>query len=76
MTDEPQGNDEQEVADTLSDQRPVPAPGFRGALGRYLAETDPGYGPRPARLRAMVAGLFGGGLVLIVLGLLQATGSF
>lgn len=79
MTDESDldlGPDDPELTDALIKQRPVPPPRFRGALGRYLAETDPGYGPRPARLRLMVTGLVSGGLVLLALGLLQATGSF
>jgi hypothetical protein len=66
---------EHELGQTLAGERPAPAAGFRGALGRHLALRDPGYGPRPERLRAMVAGLSGAGLVLLAVGLLQATGS-
>ena len=52
----------------------MPAAGFRGALGRHLAARDPGYGPRPARLRPMVAGYAGAGTCLIAVGALVATG--
>ena len=72
MTDHPNGSadfgpPEQELADGLTLARPVPAAGFRGSLGRYLAEHDPGYGPRPERLRLIVAGYLGAGGVLIAL---------
>jgi hypothetical protein len=77
VTDETDIADEDPgLAEALTEQRPVPPPGFRGALGRYLANADPGYGPRPARLRLMVAGLVSGGVLIMGLGLLQATGSF
>jgi len=59
----------------LSAQRPVPAPGFRGALGRMLAASDPGYGPRPEHLRRTVALWAGAGTVLVILGGLQAAGA-
>jgi hypothetical protein len=64
-----------ELGHRLSGQRPVPRASFRGALARRLTATDPGYGPRPERLGAMVAAYAGSGLVLIALGALQATGS-
>jgi hypothetical protein len=67
--------EEQALASDLAAERPVPAAGFRGALGRYLADRDPGYGPRPPRLRLIASGLVSGGLVLIALGLLQSTGN-
>ena len=66
---------EREVSEMLTRERPVPSGGFRGSLGRHLAIRDPGYGPRPERLRVIVAAWLLAGLVLIVLGLLQATGS-
>jgi hypothetical protein len=56
-----------DLADRLRIARPVPPAGFRGKLGRRLAERDPGYGPRPERLRLMVAGYIGAGGVLIAL---------
>jgi len=55
------------VADGLRIARPVPAAAFRGGLGRHLAERDPGYGPRPERLRMIVAGYVGAGGLLIAL---------
>ena len=72
MTDEPRHPAEaepaeQDLADRLSISRPVPGAGFRGRLNRYLAEEDPGYGPRPERLRLLVAGYIGAGGVLIAL---------
>lgn len=66
---------EPELADTLTRERPVPAPRFRGALGRYLTIQDPGYGPRPERLRMIVAAWVLAGVVLIAIGLMQASGS-
>jgi hypothetical protein len=72
MTDQPNGSPElgppeHELADGLTIARPVPAAAFRGRLGRYLAERDPGYGPRPERLRLIVACYLGAGGVLIAL---------
>lgn len=61
------GPPEQEVADGLRIARPVPAAAFRGKLGRHLAQRDPGYGPRPERLRVFVAGYLGAGGLLIAL---------
>jgi hypothetical protein len=58
---------EQELADRLVDARPAPPAGFRGTLGRHLAQRDPGYGPRPERLRLVVAGYLGAGGLLIAL---------
>lgn len=69
------GGEEQALASDLAADRPVPAAGFRGALGRYLAERDPGYGTRPPRLRVTASGLVSGGLVLVAVGLLQSTGN-
>ena len=72
MTDHPHEPNELEpteahVADGLRIARPVPAAAFRGRLGRQLAERDPGYGPRPERLRIIVACYVGAGGVLIAL---------
>jgi hypothetical protein len=58
---------DQEVADGLTIARPVPAAAFRGRLSRHLADVDPGYGPRPERLRMIVAGYVGAGGLLIAL---------
>jgi hypothetical protein len=79
MTDEPQadrglGAIDPELEDRLIAERPMPAAGFRGALGRHLAANDPGWGPRPERLDYLVRGYLGVGAVLIVLGLSVATG--
>lgn len=80
MTMPPEPSDEfesedRELAKQLDVQRPVPAAGFRGALGRYLLARDPGYGPRPARLGLMVAAYAGAGTILVGLGALVATGA-
>lgn len=58
---------ERELAQGLTIARPVPRAGFRGRLARHLAQRDPGYGPRPERLRLLVAGYLGAGGLLIVL---------
>ena len=63
---------DQPLAEELARGRPTPRGSFRGALGRYLTAADPGYGPRPARLRAVVAAYVFAGLVLILGGLVIA----
>ena len=68
------GPEEQELGSQLAEQRPIPSASFRGALGRHLSRRDPGYGPRPERLRMIVAGYAGAGALLIGLGALVATG--
>jgi len=80
MTDGPDINGELEAPErTLGERleagRPLPAAGFRGALGRHLAARDPGYGPRPARLRLITSAYLGASAVLLTLGALQATGA-
>jgi len=63
-----------DVEARLARERPVPAAAFRGALGRQLAENDPGYGPRPQRLRTRVIAWLLGGEMLLALALLAALG--
>jgi hypothetical protein len=63
------------IADRLEHERPAPAAGFRGALGRHLLARDRGYGPRPENLIALVGAAVAAGAALIVLGLLQAVGA-
>jgi hypothetical protein len=65
---------ERELAERLSAERPVPAAGFRGALGRYLAAHDPGYGPRPEKLRLRVGAYVALGTALMALGAGLAVG--
>ncbi len=73
---EPQlGPREQRLGEALAAQRPVPPAGFRGALRRRLGADDPGYGPRPERLRLLVAASLAAGTLLIALGALQGTGA-
>ncbi len=69
------GAPERELGDRLEQHRPVPGAGFRGALGRRLAVRDPGYGPRPEQLVPIAGACMGGGLLLIGLAALSATGS-
>jgi hypothetical protein len=78
MHDQPEtevefGAAERRLADRLLVDRPVPAPGFRGALGRYLRARDPGYGPRPPRLVLIVLVYLAAGLLLMGVGALIAT---
>jgi hypothetical protein len=63
------------MAERLRSERAVPSAGFRGALGRHLAANDPGYGPRPARLRITVAAYVASGAALIVVAALGVTGA-
>jgi hypothetical protein len=72
--EEPIEAEDSSLAERLIRDRPVPTATFRGALGRHLAARDPGFGPRPERLWAMVVGYLVIGGLLILLGLLQATG--
>lgn len=66
---------DRDVAGRLGAERPVPAADFRGALGRSLVSADPGFGPRPERLRLTAALYLCGGMALIALGALQAAGT-
>jgi hypothetical protein len=80
MTEEPDFNDELTseegaLGEHLNSIRLVPAAVFRGALGRYLAERDSGYGQRPRRLRLISLGYIAASALLMTLGALQATGA-
>jgi hypothetical protein len=66
---------ERALAEHLQATRPVPPPAFRGALNRYLVARDPGYGPRPTRLRLVASGCLAGSGVFLALAALQAAGS-
>ena len=66
---------ERALGEQLQAARQVPGAAFRGALSRHLTDQDPGYGPRPIRLRVTVSGYLAVGGALLVLGLLQATGT-
>jgi hypothetical protein len=64
-----------EFGQSVLDDKPVPAAGFRGALSRHLADRDPGHGTRPERLRLIASGYLAAGALLLALGALQATGA-
>jgi hypothetical protein len=66
--------DEVALGERLNAARPVPGAEFRGALARHLAALDPGYGPRPAHLWAVVLALLGCALALLVVAALLAGG--
>ena len=68
----PDTTEERDLTDRLTASRPLPSPGFRGSLWQHLSVLDPGYGPRPARLRLIVACYLALGLLLIGLGALLA----
>lgn len=73
--DAPLDPPDREVAGRLTEERPVPGADFRGALGRSLLSADPGFGPRPERLRMVVALYLTAGMALTALGALQAAGA-
>lgn len=62
------------LAEQLEANRPAPSAGFRGALGRQLVTLDPGYGPRPPRLRLTVSGFLALGALLVLFGGLASSG--
>jgi hypothetical protein len=64
-----------QVGEELSRERPVPRAHFQSALGRRLVDLDPGHGPRPAKLWPLVGSYVLGGLLLILLALLLASGT-
>lgn len=66
---------DQALGEQLRSGRPIPAAGFRGALGRHLAARDPGYGPRPERLRLLVSAWLLAGLALVAVGALLGLGA-
>jgi hypothetical protein len=68
--------EERAVAERLDGRRPLPAPGFRGSLGRHLAARDPGYGPRPPQLRPVASAYLAASALLLAAGALHATGVF
>jgi hypothetical protein len=65
---------ERELAARLGAQRALPRAEFRGALGRHVAAHDPGYGPRPERLRTTVALYTVAGGAVACLGALVSVG--
>jgi hypothetical protein len=65
---------EQELAERLRHERPLPGQRFHRTLADYLVTLDPGYRPRPPGLRLQAAAALTAGLSLLALGALQATG--
>ena len=79
MSDEPEISaeltaQERALAEQLDAARQVPAPGFRGALGRHLVAQDLGYGPRPRHLRLIAFACLVGAALLLILAALQSIG--
>jgi hypothetical protein len=72
--DAPLDPPERELAGRLAAQRALPRAEFRGALSRHLAARDPGYVPRPERLRAIVALYAGAGVAVAGVGTLVSVG--
>ncbi len=64
--------EEQRLADLLSSRPPLPAPAFRGRLGRRVAALNPGYGHRPLHLWPTAAGFAAAGLIVMVIGSIAA----
>jgi hypothetical protein len=60
--------EERRLAETLDSRRPLPAPAFRGNLGRRLALLNPGYGHRPAHLWTTAISFGLAGTLLIAIG--------
>lgn len=71
---EPRPQAQDDLRGRLEAARAVPNSEFRGALRRHLIARDPGYGSRPANLRAMVFAYVAAGLALLAVGVLQASG--
>ena len=63
---------DRDLAGRLVAECPVPGADFRGALGRRLRSEDPGFGPRPERLRSLVVLYVSAGMALTGLGALLA----
>lgn len=64
------------VGERLDRERPVPRPAFRGETGRYLSsEVESAPHARPQRLKLLLAGYAGSGLVLLVVGLVGVLGA-
>jgi hypothetical protein len=72
--DAPLDPPEREMAGRLVAERALPRAEFRGALGRHVGARDPGHGPRPERLRAMVALYAVAGVTVAGLGTLVSVG--
>ncbi|MDQ6819877.1 MAG: hypothetical protein M3076_05970 [Actinomycetota bacterium] len=73
--DPPLDSGDRELAGRLAGERPVPGAHFRGLLGRRLVAADPGYPPRPPRLRATATAYLLVGGAVTTLGALPALGA-
>jgi hypothetical protein len=62
------------LAERLQEARPVPSAAFRGELRRRLLVVAGASRPRPARLRALIAGYAGAGAMLLLAGVASAAG--
>jgi hypothetical protein len=66
---------EDEVADRLSRERPVPQPAFRGDLRRRLTDLRSAGVGRPRHLKLLIAANASGGALLLVVALIGVLGS-
>ena len=63
------------VALRLTDERPVPRPGFRGALWRHLSADARRAGSRPRRLGSVIAAFSGSGFLLLAIAAVGLAGA-
>jgi hypothetical protein len=71
-------NDIPEVEDLsmrLVAERPVPSAGFRARLRRRLLTAGAATGPRPGRVRLMIAAYAGSGLLLLAVAAIGVAGA-
>lgn len=61
-----------QLAERLSDERPLPSPNFRGQLRRRLEVRSRQLAPR--RLRALITGYAAAGTLLLIAGTVSAAG--
>ena len=69
----PDAGDEMQLGELLRRERPRPSAGFVEDLRRQLSRRDPG--PRPQRLRVLIAGYAAAGMLLLALGTAGAGGA-
>ncbi len=75
MSDPPEETPSNELACRLERERPVPAPGFRGALRRQLLATAGRHEAVPARVRRLIFAYAGCGAALLFVALVGVAGA-